>query len=124
MWGWLSEASRCASRSKRAMRSASAVDDAGRTLPPPPRPRGAAMGKGRRRPPACTTIGAILANARSNLHRYRGGAHLRAFPCCEARRKLNLRKHGLDFADAEAVFAGLAFTFEAQRFDYSESVTN
>jgi len=38
----------------------------------------------------------------------------------EAKRQSNLRKHGLDFADAEAVFAGLIFTFEDERFDYRE----
>ncbi len=35
----------------------------------------------------------------------------------EAKRQSNLRKHGLDFADAEAVFAGLILTFEDERFD-------
>ena len=38
----------------------------------------------------------------------------------EAKRQSNIRKHGLDFADAEAVFAELTFTFEDERFDYSE----
>jgi len=38
----------------------------------------------------------------------------------ERKRKTNLRKHGIDFADAESVFAGLVLTFEDDRFDYGE----
>jgi uncharacterized DUF497 family protein len=38
----------------------------------------------------------------------------------EAKRSANLRKHGLDFADAEAVFAGITHTIEDRRFDYRE----
>jgi len=38
----------------------------------------------------------------------------------EAKRQANLRKHGLDFADAETVFAGITCTFEDRRFDYNE----
>jgi len=38
----------------------------------------------------------------------------------EAKRQSNLVKHGLDFADASAVFAGITFTFEDDRFDYGE----
>ena len=38
----------------------------------------------------------------------------------EAKRRTNLRKHGLDFADAEAVFAGITYTMEDRRFDYGE----
>lgn len=38
----------------------------------------------------------------------------------ERKRKSNLRKHGIDFADAESVFAGLVLTFEDDRFDYGE----
>ena len=38
----------------------------------------------------------------------------------EAKRKTNLAKHGLDFADAEIVFSGATFTFEDDRFDYGE----
>lgn len=38
----------------------------------------------------------------------------------EAKRQSNLRKHRLDFADAEIVFDGLTLTFEDDRFDYSE----
>ncbi len=35
-------------------------------------------------------------------------------------RQSNLRKHGIDFADAGAVFAGAVFTFADDRFEYSE----
>lgn len=38
----------------------------------------------------------------------------------EAKRKLNLRDHGLDFVDASRVFEGLTYTYEDDRFDYSE----
>jgi hypothetical protein len=38
----------------------------------------------------------------------------------EAKRSANLRKHGFDFADAEAVFSGLTCTIEDTRFDYGE----
>jgi uncharacterized protein len=38
----------------------------------------------------------------------------------EAKRLSNLRDHGLDFVDAQAVFAGLTFTFEDDRFAYGE----
>ena len=38
----------------------------------------------------------------------------------EAKHKTNLVKHGLDFGDAEIVFSGATFTFEDDRFDYSE----
>jgi uncharacterized DUF497 family protein len=38
----------------------------------------------------------------------------------EAKRSVNLRKHGLDFADAEIVFSGATFTFQDDRFDYEE----
>lgn len=38
----------------------------------------------------------------------------------EAKRKINLKKHGLDFADAEVVFAGLTATIIDDRFDYEE----
>jgi uncharacterized DUF497 family protein len=38
----------------------------------------------------------------------------------EVKRQVNLRKHGLDFADASAVFAGTTFTYENDRFDYRE----
>ena len=32
----------------------------------------------------------------------------------------NRKKHGIDFTDAEAVFAGLVLTFEDDRFEYGE----
>ena len=38
----------------------------------------------------------------------------------EPKRRANLTKHGVDFADAERVFAGPTFTFEDGREDYSE----
>jgi uncharacterized protein len=38
----------------------------------------------------------------------------------EAKRRLNLRDHGLDFVDAPTVFAGPTFTFEDDRFRYGE----
>jgi uncharacterized protein len=38
----------------------------------------------------------------------------------ESKRQDNLKKHGLDFADAERVFAGPTFTFEDDREDYGE----
>jgi len=38
----------------------------------------------------------------------------------EAKRRLNLRKHGIDFADAEKIFRGLTFTAEDEREAYGE----
>ena len=38
----------------------------------------------------------------------------------EAKRGINLAKHKLDLADAEAVFRGAVFTFVDDRFDYRE----
>ena len=38
----------------------------------------------------------------------------------EAKRKLNLRKHGIDFADAEKIFRGVTLTAEDTREDYDE----
>lgn len=38
----------------------------------------------------------------------------------EAKRRVNLRKHGFDFADAERVFAGITYTIEDRRFQYGE----
>ncbi|TEU22295.1 MAG: BrnT family toxin [Anaerolineales bacterium] len=38
----------------------------------------------------------------------------------EQKNQINIRKHGFDFADAPAVFAGVTFTFEDDRFDYEE----
>lgn len=37
-----------------------------------------------------------------------------------AKRQTNLKKHGLDFAEAERVFSGETFTFEDDRFAYNE----
>ena len=37
-----------------------------------------------------------------------------------AKRAANLRAHGLDFVDATVVFEGITFTFEDDRFSYSE----
>jgi uncharacterized protein len=38
----------------------------------------------------------------------------------EPKRQANLRKHGIDFASAERVFAGPTFTFEDDRENYGE----
>jgi uncharacterized protein len=38
-----------------------------------------------------------------------------------AKRRSNLRKHGIDFADAVEVFDGLTVTIEDTRFDYGET---
>jgi uncharacterized DUF497 family protein len=38
----------------------------------------------------------------------------------EAKRKSNLKTHGLDFADAELVFGGLTASYEDDRFRYDE----
>ena len=38
----------------------------------------------------------------------------------EPKRQANLKKHGMDFADAERVFSGPTFTFEDDREDYGE----
>ncbi len=38
----------------------------------------------------------------------------------EAKRRANLKKHGFDFADAPAVFAGITYTIEDRRFEYGE----
>ena len=38
----------------------------------------------------------------------------------EPKRRLNLRKHGLDFIDAEEVFDGVTYTYEDDRFSYDE----
>ena len=38
----------------------------------------------------------------------------------ESKRRSNLAKHGLDFADAKKVFAGPMVLFEDQRTDYGE----
>jgi len=38
----------------------------------------------------------------------------------DRKRQANLKKHGIDFTDAESVFAGLVLTFEDDRFEYGE----
>ena len=38
----------------------------------------------------------------------------------EAKRRLNLLNHGIDFLDAVAVFEGPTFTYEDDRFPYGE----
>jgi hypothetical protein len=38
----------------------------------------------------------------------------------EAKRRLNLRKHGIDFADADRIFRGVTFTAEDTREGYGE----
>ena len=38
----------------------------------------------------------------------------------DKKNKANLKKRGIDFTDAEAVFAGLVLTFEDDRFEYGE----
>ena len=38
----------------------------------------------------------------------------------EAKRKANLRKHGIDFVGIEKVFEGTTITFADNRFDYGE----
>ena len=42
------------------------------------------------------------------------------FTWYEPKRQENLTKHGVDFAEAERVFAGPTFTFEDTREDYGE----
>ena len=42
------------------------------------------------------------------------------FTWTESKRQLNLRQHGLDFVDAPRVFDGPTYTYEDDRFDYSE----
>ena len=39
----------------------------------------------------------------------------------EKKRKLNIKKHGIDFADAVKIFEGATFTMKDDRFDYSEN---
>ena len=38
----------------------------------------------------------------------------------ETKRRANIKKHGLDFADAMHILAGITWTFEDDRFDYGE----
>ena len=42
------------------------------------------------------------------------------FTWSERKRSLNIKQHGLDFVDAPAVFSGLTYTFEDDRFSYIE----
>lgn len=42
------------------------------------------------------------------------------FTWSEAKRKSNLKSHGLDFVDTPLVFDGVTFTFEDDRFAYGE----
>ena len=42
------------------------------------------------------------------------------FTWTDAKRRSNLKVHGLDFADATLVFDGATFTFEDDRFAYGE----
>jgi uncharacterized protein len=42
------------------------------------------------------------------------------FRWSEAKRKLNLQQHSFDFVDAAKVFDGPTYTYEDDRFDYSE----
>jgi len=39
----------------------------------------------------------------------------------EAKRRANLRRHGIDFVDVEIVFAGETITFLDDRYNYSET---
>jgi len=38
----------------------------------------------------------------------------------EPKRRTNLRKHGVDFIDAEEVFDGVTYTYEDDRLPYAE----
>ena len=38
----------------------------------------------------------------------------------EAKRRANLRKHGLDFGDAQELFDGVTYTYEDDRLPYGE----
>jgi uncharacterized DUF497 family protein len=42
------------------------------------------------------------------------------FTWSDAKRKLNIEQHGFDFVDAPRVFEGPTFTYEDDRFDYSQ----
>lgn len=42
------------------------------------------------------------------------------FSWSERKRISNVEVHGIDFVDAELVFAGATFTYEDDRFDYGE----
>jgi uncharacterized DUF497 family protein len=53
------------------------------------------------------------------MHEYMHNNSMR-FTWNERKRKANIKKHEIDFADAPKVFAGPTFTFEDTRFDYGE----
>ena len=38
----------------------------------------------------------------------------------ENKRKLNIKKHSIDFEDAKRVFEGISLTFQDNRFDYGQ----
>ena len=42
------------------------------------------------------------------------------FSWSEAKRRRNLKQHGLDFVDAPQVFEATTYTFEDDRFQYNE----
>jgi uncharacterized protein len=42
------------------------------------------------------------------------------FTWSERKRASNIKDHGIDFVDAESVFSGATFTYEDDRYDYSE----
>ena len=42
------------------------------------------------------------------------------FAWSETKRAANIKAHGIDFLDAGSVFDGVTFTFEDDRFAYSE----
>ena len=42
------------------------------------------------------------------------------FSWSESKRQRNLQEHGLDFVDAARVFDGPTYTYEDDRFDYSD----
>jgi len=42
------------------------------------------------------------------------------FTWSDAKRNLNIEQHGFDFVDAHRVFKGPTYTYEDDRFDYSE----
>ena len=42
------------------------------------------------------------------------------FTWSDAKRKLNIEQHGFAFVDARRVFEGPTYTYEDDRFDYSE----
>jgi uncharacterized DUF497 family protein len=39
----------------------------------------------------------------------------------EAKRRSNIKRHGIDFVDVDEVFAGEAITFLDDRYDYGET---